>query len=38
MPEIDSIKHKAATRAHIPSHEEAGCEDASPTVVAKKQT
>lgn len=36
MPEIDSIKHKAAQRAHIPSREEAGCEDASPTVQGKK--
>lgn len=37
MPEIDSIKHKTATRAHIPSREEAGCEDASPTVAGKRQ-
>jgi len=36
MSEIDSIKHKAAQRAHIPSREEAGFEDASPTVQAKK--
>ncbi len=37
MPEIDSIKHKAATRVHIPSREEAGCEDASPAVAGKRQ-
>jgi hypothetical protein len=36
MPEIDSIKHKAATRVHIPSREEAGCEDASPAVAGKR--
>ena len=36
MPEIDSIKHKTAHRAQIPSREEAGCEDASPTVQAKQ--
>lgn len=36
MPEIDSIKHKTAKRAHIPSREEAGFEDASPTVQGKK--
>lgn len=38
MPEIDSIKHKEAKRAHIPSREEAGFEDASPTVQGKKAT
>ena len=36
MSEIDSIKHKTAKRAHIPSREEAGFEDASPTVQGKK--
>lgn len=35
MPEIDSIKHKDAKRAHIPSREEAGFEDASPKVQDK---
>jgi len=38
MPEIDSIKHKEAKRAHIPSREEAGFEDASPAVQGKKAT
>ncbi|MBN1140953.1 MAG: hypothetical protein JXB25_04025, partial [Deltaproteobacteria bacterium] len=37
MAEIDSIKHKKARRAHIPSCEEAGCEEASPSVAGKKQ-
>ncbi len=36
MSEIDSIKHKEAKRAHIPSREEAGFEDASPAVQGKK--
>jgi hypothetical protein len=36
MSEIDSIKHKTAKRAHIPSREEAGFEDASPTVQGKQ--
>ncbi len=35
MPEIDSIKHKKAKRAHIPSREEAGFEDANPKVQDK---
>lgn len=35
MPKIDSIKHKEAKRAHIPSREEAGFEDASPKVRGK---
>ncbi|MDO8445798.1 MAG: site-specific DNA-methyltransferase [Deltaproteobacteria bacterium] len=35
MPKIDSIKHKEAKRAHIPSREEAGFEDASPKVKEK---
>ena len=35
MAEIDSIKHKKAKRAHIPSREEAGFEDANPKVQGK---
>ncbi len=35
MPEIDSIKHKKAKRAHIPSREEAGFEDANQKVQDK---
>ncbi len=30
MSEIESIKHTNATRAHIPSREEAGFEDGNP--------
>lgn len=37
MPEIDSIKHKEATRVHIPSREEAGFEEANPMVSGKKR-
>lgn len=37
MAEIDSIKHQEATRAHIPSREEAGFEDANPAVKGKKE-
>ncbi|NTW70388.1 MAG: site-specific DNA-methyltransferase [Chlorobiaceae bacterium] len=37
MPEnISSIKHKSDSRAHIPSKEEAGYEDASPKVLGGK--
>ncbi len=37
MPEkISSIKHKSESRAHIPSKEEAGYEDASPKVLGGK--
>lgn len=35
MSEIDSIKHKEAKRAHIPSREETGFEDANPAVRGK---
>jgi adenine-specific DNA-methyltransferase len=39
MPEkISSIKHKSESRAHIPSKEEAGYEDASPKVLGGKPT
>ncbi len=39
MPEkISSIKHKSESRAHIPSKEEAGYEDASPKVLGSKPT
>ncbi len=39
MPEkISSIKHKSEIRAHIPSKEEAGYEDASPKVLGGKPT
>ncbi len=36
MSEIESIKHTKATRAHIPSREEAGFEDGNPTVQGKQ--
>ncbi len=36
MSEIESIKHTNATRAHIPSREEAGFEDGNPTVQGKQ--
>ena len=35
---IDSIKHKEETRAHIPSNEEAGYEEANPKVKQGKDT
>ena len=39
MPEnILSITHKSESRAHIPSKEEAGDEDASPKVLGGKPT
>lgn len=34
---VESIKHKTDTRAHIPSHEEAGYEDANPKVSKGKK-
>ena len=35
---VDSLKHKADKRAHIPSKEEAGYEDANPKVAQGNKT